>query len=41
MKISNRVKRNITFALFVVGLLCMAARSADVVQKPRLRYGMV
>lgn len=34
MKISNRVKRNITFALFVVGLLCMAARSVDVVQNP-------
>lgn len=34
MRISNRVKRNISFTLFVVGLLCMAARSIDVFQNP-------
>lgn len=31
-KVSNRVKRNISFALFVVGLFCMAARSVNVLQ---------
>ncbi len=34
MKISNRVKRNISFTLFVVGLFCMAARSVNVLQTP-------
>lgn len=37
MKISNRVKRNISFTLFtlfVVGLLCMGARSVDVLHNP-------
>lgn len=34
MKISNRVKRNISFTLFVVGLFCMGARSVDVLQNP-------
>ena len=34
MKISNRVKRNISFTLFVVGLFCMAARSVEVLQNP-------
>lgn len=34
MKISNRVKRNISFTLFIVGLFCMAARSVNVVQNP-------
>lgn len=34
MRISNRVKRNISFTLFVVGLFCMAGRSTDVLQNP-------
>ena len=34
MKISNRVKRNISFTLFVVGLFCMATRSVNVLQTP-------
>lgn len=30
MKISNRVKRNISFTLFVVGIICIASRIWDV-----------
>ena len=30
MQVSNRVKRNISFTLLVVGLLCVAARIWDV-----------
>lgn len=32
MKVSNRVKRNISLTLTVVGLMCTAARAADVAQ---------
>lgn len=35
MKISNRVKRNISLTLFVVGLFCMGARSVNVLQNPK------
>lgn len=34
MKISNRVKRNISLALLVVGVLCILARSWEVLMAP-------
>lgn len=34
MKVSNCVKRNITFALFVLGLGCSAARTCDLIVMP-------
>lgn len=34
MKISNRVKRNISFILIIVGIACIAARAWDVITDP-------
>lgn len=34
MKISNRVKRNISFTLSLVGLICIVARAWEVVLAP-------
>lgn len=34
MKISNRIKRNISFVLLVVGVACTAARIWNVVMTP-------
>ena len=34
MKISNRVKRNISFALSIIGLACIASRIWDVILDP-------
>ena len=34
MKISNRVKRNISFALVIVGMVCTVARIWDVITSP-------
>lgn len=37
MKISNRVKRNITFALTIVGVVCIVARTWGVILAPSSR----
>lgn len=34
MKISNRVKRNISFTLTIVGVACIASRARDVAMSP-------
>jgi len=34
MKISNRVKRNITFTLFLIGIACIIARGWNVAMDP-------
>ena len=34
MKVSNRVKRNLSFALTVIGCMCIAGRAWDVAMEP-------
>lgn len=34
MKVSNRVKRNLSFSLFIVGIFCIIARAWEVVLTP-------
>lgn len=34
MKVSNRVKRNISFTLFIVGIACVACRVWELVLDP-------
>ncbi len=34
MKISNRVRRNVSFAILLVGIVCIIARGWEVVMSP-------